>query len=107
MTNWQKYIKYLNEWALNHRGEQYEGCSPACYDEFCDDDACYDLGDNESITKAMTVAELIKALQAFNPDAVVMAIPPSNLEDDRYLNVMDAEQEFSDLVTLGLAIPEE
>ena len=107
MTNWQKYIKYLNEWALNHRGEQYEGCSPACYDEFCDDDACYDLGDNESIAKAMTVAELIKALKAFNPDAEVMAIPPSKLEDDRYLNVVDAEQEFSDLVTLGLAMPEE
>lgn len=109
MTNWQKYIKYLQEWALNHRGEQYEGCSPACYDEFCDDDACYeDFGDNGTTkTKPITVKELIKALQAFNPDAVVMAIPPSNLEDDRYLNVMDAEQEFSDLVTLGLAIPEE
>lgn len=57
--------------------------------------------------RAMTVKELIEALQAFNPDAVVMAIPSSNLEDDGYLNVMDAEQEFSDLVTLGLAIPEE
>lgn len=101
MTNWQKYIKYLNEWALNHRGEQYEGCSPACYDEFCDNE----LKTQE--TKSMTVAELIKALKAFNPDAEVMAIPPSDIDDDRYLNVVDAEQEFSNLVTLGLAMPEE
>ena len=57
----------------------------------------------------MTVAELIKKLEEFNPKAEVMAIPPSNsnLKDDRYLTVADAEEEFSHLVSLGLEVPNE
>lgn len=55
----------------------------------------------------MTVAELIKKLEEFNPKAEVMAIPPSNLKDDRYLIVADAEEEYSHLVSLGLEVPNE
>lgn len=38
MTDWQKYIKYLKNWAKEHSGEEFEGMSPACYDEFCDNE---------------------------------------------------------------------
>ena len=55
----------------------------------------------------MTVTELIKKLEEFNPKAEVMAIPPSNLKDDRYLIVVDAEEEYSHLVSLGLEVPNE
>lgn len=37
-SNWQLYIQYLKEWAKNHKDEWYEGCSPACYEEFLDND---------------------------------------------------------------------
>jgi hypothetical protein len=55
----------------------------------------------------MTVAELIKKLEEFNPKAEVMAIPPFDLKDDRYLTVADAEEEYSHLVSLGLEVPNE
>lgn len=41
------------------------------------------------------------------PQDGVMAIPPSNLKDDRYLIVVDAEEEYSHLVSLGLEVPNE
>lgn len=44
-TDWQKYIEYLLNWAKDHKDEVFEGCSPACYDEFCDNDLYED--DNE------------------------------------------------------------
>lgn len=35
---WTRYIKYLMLWANDHDDYCYEGMSPACYDEFCDND---------------------------------------------------------------------
>lgn len=35
---WKRYIKYLKMWSLDHQDDCYEGMSPACYDEFCDND---------------------------------------------------------------------
>ena len=46
-------------------------------------------------------------MEKFNPKVEVMAIPPSNLKDDRYLIVVDAEEEYSHLVSLGLEVPNE
>lgn len=37
-TQWERYLKYLMLWTLDHKDENYEGMSPACYDEFCDND---------------------------------------------------------------------
>ena len=37
-TQWERYLKYLMMWILDHRDNCYEGMSPACYDEFCDND---------------------------------------------------------------------
>lgn len=52
----------------------------------------------------MTVAELIKKLKGFNPNATVMAITAS---DKGYEYVMDAEQEHTGLVSLGCEEQEE
>lgn len=46
----------------------------------------------------MTVKELIKKLQDFNPNAIVMAITAS---DKGYEYVIDAEEENTGLVSLG------
>ena len=37
-SRWARYINYLIEWAMNHSSEEYDGMSPACYDEWCDND---------------------------------------------------------------------
>ncbi len=37
-TQWERYLKYLMLWTLEHQEEYYEGMSPACYNEFCDND---------------------------------------------------------------------
>lgn len=37
-ARWQRYLKYLTLWVLDHQGSEYEQMSPACYDEFCDND---------------------------------------------------------------------
>ena len=39
MTDWKKYIAYLQEWINAHKSEKYEGCSPVCYGEFLDNEA--------------------------------------------------------------------
>ena len=36
MSEWEKYIAYLHDWAEVHKGEEFQGCSPACYDEWRD-----------------------------------------------------------------------
>ena len=36
VIRWSRYIDYLIEWAFEHYFEEYEGMSPACYDEWCD-----------------------------------------------------------------------
>ena len=35
-SRWARYINYLIYWALDHVSEEFEGMSPACYDEWCD-----------------------------------------------------------------------
>lgn len=30
------YIIYLIEWKSSHRGKEFKGCTPACFDEWCD-----------------------------------------------------------------------
>lgn len=38
MSEWEKYIAYLYDWADTHKGEEFQGCSPACYDEWVDNE---------------------------------------------------------------------
>lgn len=38
-NNWNEYIKYLHKWAVEHSGKEYAGESPACYDEWLDNEA--------------------------------------------------------------------
>lgn len=35
---WNHYLKYLLQWANDHSDMKYKGMSPACFDEFCDND---------------------------------------------------------------------
>lgn len=44
---WNKYIEYLHKWADSHSGAGFAGMSPACYDEwldneYADEEAQYD-----------------------------------------------------------------
>lgn len=48
--------------------------------------------------KNMTVKELIKKLKEMNPNAEVMAIT----HDGEYQSVIDCEEEYTNLVTIGL-----
>ena len=34
MTQWEKYIEYLKQWVEDHKEESFEGMSPACFDEW-------------------------------------------------------------------------
>lgn len=49
---YSRYLKYLIIWVLNHKGLGCAGMSPACFDEFCDndDDDYYDNLDYDSIS---------------------------------------------------------
>ena len=38
MTQWEKYIEYLKKWAEEHSGKEYEGMSPAGYNEWQDNE---------------------------------------------------------------------
>lgn len=35
---WENYIQYLHAWADDHSTNEYIGQSPACYDEWCDNE---------------------------------------------------------------------
>lgn len=35
---WERYITYLMQWADDHKDKEYEGMSPVCFDEFCDNE---------------------------------------------------------------------
>lgn len=37
-SKWQRYIFYLIQWAFNHSGEEFSGQSPACFDEWDDNE---------------------------------------------------------------------
>lgn len=38
-VKWERYIRYLVEWAISHSSDEYEGMTPASYDEWraCED----------------------------------------------------------------------
>lgn len=38
---WKSYLNYLVEWTFNHQGEEFAGMTPACYDEFCENECPY------------------------------------------------------------------
>lgn len=35
---WKAYLNYLVEWAFNHQDDEFTGMTPACYDEFCENE---------------------------------------------------------------------
>jgi hypothetical protein len=37
-VRWSRYINYLIEWAMEHSSIEYDGMSPVCYDEWCDNE---------------------------------------------------------------------
>lgn len=43
--HWNNYIEYLKDWANQHSEPENEGMSPACYDEFLEND----LDDEEEL----------------------------------------------------------
>lgn len=36
--DWSKYISYLKQWADDHQDPTFAGMSPACYDEWNDNE---------------------------------------------------------------------
>ena len=34
MSDWEKYIEYLKNWAEEHKGDEFKGMSPAGYNEW-------------------------------------------------------------------------
>ena len=36
--DWKQYLDYLREWANSHAGNEHKGMSPACYDEWYDNE---------------------------------------------------------------------
>lgn len=38
ITDWNKYIQYLKNWAEEHSDQVYDGSSPSCYDEWNDNE---------------------------------------------------------------------
>lgn len=34
MSDWEKYIEYLKNWAEEHKGNEFKGMSPAGYNEW-------------------------------------------------------------------------
>lgn len=38
VNQWDRYLEYLKNWAETHSEIGCEGMSPACYDEFCEND---------------------------------------------------------------------
>ena len=37
-NKWQQYINYLRNWANDHENSMFAGNSPACYDEWLDNE---------------------------------------------------------------------
>lgn len=48
-SKWQQYISYLQNWANDHESLMFAGNSPACYDEWLDNEykAKFDLVERE------------------------------------------------------------
>ena len=39
VSNWNNYIEYLKDWARQHEEIENEGMSPACYEEFLENES--------------------------------------------------------------------
>lgn len=37
-SQWERYINYLGSWVINHNDEACEGMSPACFEEWRDNE---------------------------------------------------------------------
>lgn len=37
-SEWERYINYLSQWAICHNDEKYAGMSPACFEEWRDNE---------------------------------------------------------------------
>ena len=48
-SKWRQYISYLQNWANDHENPMFAGNSPACYDEWLDNEykAKFDLVERE------------------------------------------------------------
>lgn len=45
--SWELYLNYLKEWADSHKGMKFFGMSPACYQEWLDNEIENVYGDSE------------------------------------------------------------
>ena len=38
-VRWERYLRYLVQWAIDHNSDEFRGMSPSCYDEWrsCED----------------------------------------------------------------------
>ena len=44
--DWKRYLKYLENWIKTHRGLPCAGMSPACYDEWEDNEKAMEEDDD-------------------------------------------------------------
>ena len=59
MKDWEKYIEYLKNWAEEHKGDEFEGMSPAGYNEWQNNENEHD-GDDRIIAQITWTVEDIK-----------------------------------------------
>ena len=61
---WNEYIDYLRNWAETHSDETFAGMSPACFDEWrdneCEDWICSECGNSSD--SVMTISEWCEEL---------------------------------------------
>ena len=63
-NHWNEYIDYLRNWAETHSDETFAGMSPACFDEWrdneCEDWICPECGNSSD--SVMTISEWCEEL---------------------------------------------
>ena len=47
--SWRWYLKYLKEWADGHNGMEFFGQSPACYQEWFDNEMAEQEGGDDVV----------------------------------------------------------
>lgn len=78
---WKLYIEYLKQWAEDHSDEECEGMSPACYDEWVDNEFYEDIDED--------LIERIK--QEYHKNDVCMVGLISDMIDNEGLRIKDNE----------------
>lgn len=58
---WNEYIEYLQMWACEHKSPAFAGNSPACYDEWLDNE-CEETDGIDGLSCANPVYEAYKVL---------------------------------------------